>query len=116
MAVRVFRGTASATVVELTGDFDMNNVVEVETAFGAALESDGGDVILDLAGVEFLDSMLLRQIVHAHERAQGLGRRLMIVRPDPVLWRIFTVSGLAAIIPSVASVANAGDRDTGRPV
>jgi hypothetical protein len=34
----------------------------------------------------------------------------VIVRPDPVLWRIFTVTGLAAIIPSAGSLADAEDR------
>jgi hypothetical protein len=59
--------------------------------------------------------MMLRQIAYAHERAQASDRRLVMVRPDAIIWRVFTLTGLAAIIPSWESVADAEEHLRGTP-
>jgi anti-anti-sigma factor len=112
--------TATATplgtpLVRLVGDFDVNDVVEVETALGEAFENDAAALIIDLSSVGFLDSMMLRQIAHARERAQQAERKLVLVRPDPIIWRVFTITGMAEIIASFASVDEA-DEHLAKPV
>ena len=98
---------AGIPLVRLTGDFDINDVVEVESALAEAFENDAKALIIDLGDVGFLDSMMLRQIAHARERAQQAEWKLVLVRPEPIIWRVFTITGLAGIIPSFDSVADA---------
>jgi anti-anti-sigma factor len=110
MPVTVTAAPLGTPLIRLAGDFDLNNVVQVEAALTEAFEGDHDGLIIDLTGVDFLDSMMLRQIAAAHERAQSLDRRLVVVRPDPIMWRVFTITGLASVIPSSASVDEAEEQ------
>jgi anti-sigma B factor antagonist len=113
MPVTVTATPLGTPLIQLAGDFDLNNVVEVEAALAETFEGDSGALILDLSGVGFLDSMMLRQIADAHQRANADDRRLVLVRPDAIIWRVFTVTGLAAIIPSWDSVDEADEHVRG---
>jgi anti-anti-sigma factor len=110
MPVTVTATPLGTSLIRLTGDFDLNNVVEVEVAFGEAFQSDARTLIVDLSGVGFLDSMVLRQIASAHARAHAAERELVLIRPDPIIWRVFTVTGLASLMASYDSVDAAEDR------
>jgi anti-sigma B factor antagonist len=107
MPVTVTAAPQGTPLVHLTGEFDLNQVVEVEAALTDALDGDSGALIVDLSGVGFLDSMMLRQLVRAHERARAADRKLVLVRPSPMVWRVFVVTGLASMITSSDSVAEA---------
>jgi anti-anti-sigma factor len=107
MPVTATAAPLGTPLIQLAGDFDINNVVEVEAALEEAFATDSDALIVDLSDVGFLDSMMLRQIAHAHERAHAADRRLVLVRPDAIIWRVFTVTGLAALIPSWDSVEEA---------
>jgi len=54
-----------------------------------------GDVVLDIAGVDFMDSSGLRVIIEAHDRAHAAHRRLVLRSPSGVVRRLFEVSGLS---------------------
>lgn len=54
-----------------------------------------GDVVLDIAGVDFMDSSGLRVLIEAHDRARAAGRRLVLRSPSGVVRRLFEVSGLS---------------------
>lgn len=53
-----------------------------------------GDVQVDLAGVDFMDSSGLRVIIGAHQRAAEADRKLIIERPGRAVRRILEISGL----------------------
>lgn len=60
------------------------------------LPAGTGDVVLDIAGVDFMDSTGLRVIIEAHDRAGAAHRRLVLRSPSSVVRRLFEVSGLSA--------------------
>lgn len=54
-----------------------------------------GDIVLDIAGVDFMDSSALRVLIEAHDRATAAHRRLVLHSPSTAVRRLFEVSGLA---------------------
>lgn len=58
------------------------------------LPGDGGDVVLDVGAIEFIDSSGLRLIVEAHQRAEADNRRLVVSQPSPAVVRLLEISGL----------------------
>jgi anti-sigma B factor antagonist len=65
-------------------------------------------VVVDLTGTQFCDSTGLRELVWAHKRAVADGGGLRLVtRAEGAFARIFTVTGLAGILPRYQTVQQA---------
>jgi len=80
--------------VALAGELDIVNAPELESQL-AAIEADAADtLVLDLRGVEFIDSTGLRALIAANERARAAGRRLVIVRGAKAVDRLLSLTQL----------------------
>jgi anti-sigma B factor antagonist len=90
------------TVVAVRGELDLATAPELEAALLPDLR-DGGSALLDLRGLEFLDSTGVRVIVSAHHAAQEHGGTLSLVRtvPDGAVARVLEISGLDAVLDIV---------------
>jgi len=64
-------------------------------------------LLLDLSGLEFMDSTGLRLVVLADERAQRESRRLSLVRGQPDVQRVFEITRMTERLRFVDSVAEA---------
>jgi anti-sigma B factor antagonist len=74
----------------LAGELDPHTA----PALQEQIEGEEGPVVLDLAGVTFLDSAGIRAIVSAHEQLSASGAALTIRRPSDVARRVFEIAGL----------------------
>lgn len=87
------RNEGQTTVVAVTGELDLasSHILEEQlaTAGGAEL------VIVDLRGLEFIDSTGLSVLVKAHHEAQEAGRRFGVVRGNAQVQRLLGLTGLA---------------------
>jgi anti-sigma B factor antagonist len=82
------------TRVAVVGELDIASAPQFEEGLAEA-ERDSPDVlVLDLRGVEFIDSTGLRAVITADERARSTGRRLVIVRGTAAVERVFNVTQL----------------------
>lgn len=73
------------------------------------LTADGGDVILDLSDVEFLDSSGLGAIVAVY-KAMGTGRHMALAGLQPPVGKVMTLTrmnAVFAIFPSLDSALTA---------
>jgi anti-sigma B factor antagonist len=77
----------------LVGEIDAHTAPELAARLDP-LPGDGADVVLDVAGIEFIDSSGLRVLIEAHQRAIAAGRRLVIRQPSASVRRLFEISGL----------------------
>jgi anti-sigma B factor antagonist len=87
-------------VVAPHGEIDLATVDLVK----GALERDwqpGEDVVLDLRGVEFMDTSGLRYVLELNERAARDGFELRVVRGPRAVQRVFEVAGLEPRLPFV---------------
>src|SRR5919205_2234267 len=81
--------------VTLRGELDLATAPELEQLLIERIDASQ-EVVVDLRGLEFMDSSGIRVLVAAHARAGRTGTRLVIVRPErghPVA-KIIEVSGL----------------------
>ena len=94
---------ADTQVVKLAGEFDVQTTPQFETAVEDALDAER-DVVVDLRSVSFLDGRMLRALVRARDLVSRRGRSFALVRPHPLVWRIFVLTGLDRSLPTVTSL------------
>ena len=94
-------------VLAPTGELDIATVPRLRRA----LTERRGDeaVLLDLSGLEFLDTSGLQMVVEVSRRARDDGFGLTILRGNDGVQRVFEIAGLAALLP----FADAADGDDG---
>ena len=84
----------SRASLALRGELDISSAPMLEEAL-RRLEAGGPSLlVIDLRGLEFMDSTGLRTLVSADQRAREAGRRLAIVRGPEAVDRIFHVTRL----------------------
>jgi anti-anti-sigma factor len=83
-------------IIELAGDLDLATASELTLAIEVAGTTSARLIVLDLRGLEFIDSSGIHAVVDARRR---LGERLVIVRGSACVHRVFElcrlVEGLA---------------------
>jgi anti-sigma B factor antagonist len=94
-------------VITLDGEFDVSNAPEVEQRLSAALGPERGGVLVDLRGVRFLDLTVLQVLLRGVARATERGTRFALIRPHPLVWRVFVLTGLSERFATYSSIQEA---------
>jgi anti-sigma B factor antagonist len=76
----------------MDGDLDLSRTREISRAIQRAESLQPGVLVLDMRRVTFLDSTMLREIVAAHIRAHGQGRRLAVAADSEAVRRVFRIT------------------------
>jgi anti-sigma B factor antagonist len=79
-------------VAVVTGRLDLRSAAELRTLGTAQLAAANGRLVLDLAGVEFIDSSGLGVLIGLQREAQRLDGRLAIVTPAGSASQIFALT------------------------
>ena len=86
--------------LKVFGEFDMTGVLRVEPELGRLLESgDVDSVLLDLSGLNFIDSTGLGVIIDLDQRARRGEFELSIVPGPRHVQRVFEVTMLSESLP-----------------
>jgi anti-anti-sigma factor len=83
-----------ASVVTAKGELDMATAPQIEEALIAAEQENGTGVVLDLSGVEFIDSSALRVLILSTERLNARGDDLHVVCQEGPIRRLFELTVL----------------------
>ena len=86
-------GERTAEVV-LTGELDITTYADAEKQVTAAEQTTPALLIIDLAGLQFVDSTGVRLILAADQRAREQSRQLAIRLGDGLARRVFAALGL----------------------
>jgi anti-sigma B factor antagonist len=100
-----FETTRNGTVAVIapTGELDLSGAAVLEAELDRlAQEPEVGAVVLDLRGLEFLDSSGLRLVVIADRRAREAGRRFALVRGGEPVHRVFEITRMSDRLDFVA--------------
>ena len=82
------------TRVALSGELDIASAEQLDEGL-AGVEGDAGEtLVLDLRGVEFIDSTGIRAVIAADVRARADGRRLVVVRGAKAVERVLSLTQL----------------------
>jgi anti-sigma B factor antagonist len=83
-------------VVAPTGELDLSGAAVIQAELDRlADEGELGGVVLDLRGLEFMDSSGLRLVVLADMQAREAGRRFALVRGDETVHRVFEITRMS---------------------
>jgi anti-sigma B factor antagonist len=93
-------------VVALRGELDVADAASVAAAL-AAVAARAAEMIVDLAGLEFIDSSGVAALVLARKRARRTGGDLLLAAPQDQVLRVLAVTRLAEVFPVHGSVDEA---------
>ncbi|MCW3020144.1 MAG: anti-sigma factor antagonist [Solirubrobacterales bacterium] len=97
------RHDGGRAVLALVGELDMASADRLQQAIADdALHADTS-VVLDLEGLQFIDSTGLRVILRALERCRGRGQEFAITRGSPQVQRLLSITGVATHLPTISS-------------
>ncbi len=85
-------------VVAPEGQIDLHNAGMLRQAILSGFESDTPGVVLDLTGVEFLDSAGIGILVGAYRRALATGKTFRLTGAGQRVQRVLDLSGLPSVV------------------
>jgi anti-sigma B factor antagonist len=97
------RTTGRLTTLTVIGELDLLASPVLERELERAYGSDGDLILLDLTGLEFMDSTGLHVLVKARQRAEEAGRTLALTKGGEQVQRILDLTGVADLMRIVES-------------
>ena len=104
--VDVERSNGTSLVV-VDGDVDLHSAPELRDRLSTLADNGARQVVVDLSGSTFLDSMALGVLLASKKRLDADGKRLDIVVSTPDVRRIFEITMLDRIFDLYATRADA---------
>jgi anti-anti-sigma factor len=109
LRTRVCRGYA---VVVLSGELDTSDAED--TAAAVAAVTSGGQLIIDLGTLDFIDCHAAGALLGVRETARQAGGDMLLAAPHGPVLRLLTVLGVPGVHASAAAADSAGRRDAHR--
>jgi stage II sporulation protein AA (anti-sigma F factor antagonist) len=94
-----------AAILVLSGELDRHSAPVVDAEVERIYQTDAELLILDLRGLEFMDSTGLRSVILAHRGAEQSGRRLGLVEGSAQVRQLLRWSGLLSLLTVVSDPA-----------
>jgi anti-anti-sigma factor len=88
----------STVTVPLNGELDFASAFDVELRLEQAIR-EADEVVVDLAGLDFIDSTGIRTLLEAHQAARRDGVTLRILPGSDAVQRVFEMTGLLDELP-----------------
>jgi anti-sigma B factor antagonist len=86
------RTEGDAVVIVLRGELDLTSVPLFERELRDAESSGPGRVVIDLSGLDFMDSTGLRALLQARERSKSNGHELALRRGPRQVQRVLELT------------------------
>jgi anti-sigma B factor antagonist len=93
-------------VVALRGELDIADAAAVVAALAVVIAREP-EIIIDLAGLEFIDCGGVTALARGRELARLAGGQLRLAAPQPRVLRMLTLTRLTDVLPVHASVDEA---------
>ena len=98
------RSEGAAVVVSVSGDVDVASSPILRDALDRPLAAQASHIVVDLAGLTFIDSTGLGVLVGAMKVARRYGASLRLVCTSPKILRVFDITGLTSVFPVDANL------------
>ena len=93
----------AVTVVALSGEADRATLHVVVETLSRVIADRAGDVVVDLARTDFMDTAALRAVLNAREALRSGGRDLTLRSPPRIARRLLSIFGLGHLAGSTLS-------------
>ena len=94
-------------IFKLRGSLDIATSPTVRAALGDAADKGNAHLIVDLTGLEFLDSTGLGALIGTHRRTAESGGSLKLVVSEGPIFRLLNITGLIRIFAVYHTLADA---------
>ncbi len=101
------RTEGKATVVAVGGEIDVYTAPQLRERVVELVAAGSYDLVLDLSGVEFLDSTGLGVLVGALNRVRAHDGSLVLVLTAERILKVFEITGLRKVFPIYPTVDEA---------
>ena len=98
--------TSEAVLLRPVGEVDLGTVPTLRSNLKAMLE-DNLNVIVDLKGIQYIDSTGIKALLDAHRLFSQRGQRFVVSEPNAICRKLFGITGVDKTIPIFESVAAA---------
>ncbi|HEY3944168.1 MAG TPA: STAS domain-containing protein [Solirubrobacteraceae bacterium] len=82
------------TELSLAGELDLVSAPQLESELMAVESPDAGELLIDLEGVQFIDSTGLRSLLGATKRAHATGQKLLVRHVQDQARCLFEIAGV----------------------
>lgn len=89
------RNEGRTAIIVVSGELDLASSPELEQQLEKVWGSNAEQLVIDLRGLEFMDSTGLSIIVSAHQRLAESGGKLSVVRGPPQVQRLLDLTGVS---------------------
>ncbi|HKR50506.1 MAG TPA: STAS domain-containing protein [Pseudonocardiaceae bacterium] len=89
---------AARSWVTLTGELDLASAPQLQQVLDQLCWDGFQEVVLDLAGLDFLGAIGLEVFVRADDQLRAAGGRLILHRPGPLARRILAITELDTVL------------------
>lgn len=100
-----FRGdthtSGRTTTLALSGQLDLVSSAALKRSMDELVSSDAELIVVDLRGVEFMDSTALHLLLEARLQAHESGRRFALIRGPEQVQRVFDLTGMTGTLTIV---------------
>lgn len=88
----------ATAVIRLAGRFDFNDHRTFKTAYEPLLQQAGTQTVeIDMSGIEYLDSSALGMMMLMRERAQALGKAVVLSKPSSTVAQILEIANFSKL-------------------
>ena len=98
LSIPVVRAEGDRTVVVLRGEADFSTRAVLADALSRVIALSSGEVVLDLADMEFVDSATVRVLAMAQQLLDWRGRKLTFRSPSRLAVRVLALFDLTDLI------------------
>ncbi len=98
--------TSEATLLHTNGELDLSNIGRLRSAVIDAF-AQGRPVIVDLAGMKYIDGSGFRAFEDLHRTNELQQRVLVLARPSPFMMKLMKLIQLDRTIPVFDSISSA---------
>ena len=88
-------------ILAARGQLDLASAWQLDRELRRAEATDASEILVDLGGLEFIDSAGMEVVIHASARTPLHRKRLMIMRAPHPVHRVFELSGAVSRLPFV---------------
>ena len=87
------------SVVRVGGRLDLVSSAEMRSALEYALDDQPSRIVVDLEGVDFMDSTGLGVLVAAQRKAQSAGSTIVLASARPIVATVLRVTSAIELLP-----------------
>ena len=84
--------------VVVTGEVDLYTAPRLEQVVDGAVEDGQRNVVMDLAGVRFMDSAGINILIRCYKPLDEQGRRLVLRSPQAAVRRTLELGGITTLV------------------